>query len=174
MNKAYLPPDAQSIKTPMTGSDMALNDAARDYANMKAQPASVQWSVLAELRGTRLEVMQQYASLSNELKNLPLTPDNAQRRTDLSNQLDYLEQRDTALLGAAKQQVLDMGAAGTANPLRHPETSEQFGDALGSARLSGKGLSSANLNGAIRYAQGRHRRGQGGECGGEGDCAGED
>ena len=58
MNKAYLPVGCPvGLKTPMSGYrvHMALNDAARDYANMKAQkPASVQWSVLAiELRGTQ-------------------------------------------------------------------------------------------------------------------------
>ena len=154
MSKAYLPSDAQAIKAPMTGSDMALNDAARDFANMKAQPASVQWSVLAELRGTRVVVMQQYAGLSDELKNLPLTPDNAQRRTDLTIQLDSLGQRDAALLGATKQQILDMGAAGSANPLNQRETYEGMGEALGLARLSGKGISNASINARIDLLKG--------------------
>lgn len=154
MSKAYLPSDAQAIKTPMTGSDMALNDAARDFANMKAQPASVQWSVLAELRGTRVAVMQQYATLNEELKNLPLTQDNAQRRTNLTMQLDNLEQRDTALLGAAKQQILDMGAAGTVNQFSQRETFEGVGEALAMARLSGKGISSASINARIDLLKG--------------------
>ena len=154
MSKAYLPRDAQAINTPMTGSDMALNDAARDFANMKAQPASVQWSVLAELRGTRVVVMQQYAGLADELKNLPPTPDNAQRRTDLTMQLDRLEQRDAALLGATTPQRLDMGAAGSPNPINQRETYEGMGEALGLARLSGKGISSASINARIDLLKG--------------------
>jgi len=154
MNKAYLPKDAQVINTKMTGSDMALNDAARDYANMKALPAAVQWPVLSELRGTRLEVAEQHAGLFQELKSLLLTPENAQRRTDLINQLSALEQRDAALLSASKQQILDMGAAGTANPLKQREAFEGMGEVLGLAKLSLAGGSSASINGRINLLKG--------------------
>lgn len=61
LDRAYaavtLPKDAQTIqglngsfKGSLTGSDLALNDAARDTSNMWKQPPVVQWAVLGHLR----------------------------------------------------------------------------------------------------------------------------
>ena len=155
MNKAYLPPGAQTVEQQnQTGSDMALNDAARDFGNMKAQPAVVQWAVLSELRSARLEGMQSYAALKEELNSLPLSPETTQRRTEISAQLDSLAQRDSFLLSAAKKQILDMGSAGTANQLMQRETYEGMGESLGLARLSGKGISSAEISGRVAMLKG--------------------
>jgi hypothetical protein len=161
MNKAYLPKGAQVIagvngSNPGTfsGSDLALNDAARDYGDMRSQPAVVQQTVLAELRATRLDIAQQEAVLLEQLKALPLTPENRDRRADLQSQIDRLETRDFFLLKASQAQILDMGSAGLLNPLKQAETVDGFGDALGGARLSGKGVSSASINGRINMLKG--------------------
>jgi hypothetical protein len=155
MNKAYLPKDAQNLEQKyQTGSDLALNDAARDYGDMRTQPAVVQQTVLAELRVTRLDIAQQEAALLEQFKALPLTPENRDLRADLLNQIDRLETRDFFLLQATKAQILDMGSVGLLNPLSQKETIDGFGDALGGARLSGKGVSSASINGRISMLKG--------------------
>ena len=155
MNKAYLPKDAQNLEQKyQSGSDMALNDAARDYANMRTQPASVQQTVLAELRATRLGVATQESGLKLQLDSLPLAVNNTDQRTALQNQIDSLETRDTFLRQATKLQILDMASVGLLNQLDQPETIEGFGDALGGARLSGKGVTSASINGRIGMLKG--------------------
>ena len=155
MNKAYLPNDAQNLEPKyQTGSDLALNDAARDYGNMRNQPAVVQQTVLAELRVTRLDIAQQEKALLEQFKALPLTPENRDLRADLQNQIDHLETRDFFLLKATQAQILDMGSVGLLNPLSQKETIEGFGDALGGARLSGKGVSATSVNGRINMLKG--------------------
>ncbi len=155
MNKAYLPKDAQAVEQKnQTGSDMALNDAARDYANMRAQPPAVQYSVLAELRTTRLEIATQEAALLKAFKSLPLSPENRDQRATLLNKIDVLEKRDFFLLQATQAQITDMGSSGLINPYNQRETHESFGDALGLAKLSGKGVSSASVSNRIAMLKG--------------------
>jgi len=155
MNKAYLPNDAQNLEQKyQTGSDFALDAAARDFGDMRTQPAVVQQTVLAELRTTRLDIAQQEAVLFEQFKALPLTPENMNLRADLLNQIDRLETRDLYLLKATQAQILDMGSVGLLNPLYQKETIAGFGDALGGARLSGKGVSSASINGRIGMLKG--------------------
>lgn len=154
-NRVYLPKDAQNIEQRyQSGSDMALNDAARDYADMRTQPASVQQAVLVELRQTRLGIATQESALLQQLNALPLSPENRDQRAALQNQIDRLETRDGFLLTATQAQILDMGSVGLLNPLSQRETTEGFGDALGGARLSGKGVSSAYINGRINMLTG--------------------
>ncbi|WP_294259324.1 hypothetical protein, partial [Propionivibrio sp.] len=114
MNQAFKPKDAQTLdQRNMSGSDMALNDAARDYGNMKTQPANVQWAVLGELRQTRGQNQSAIASLDQERNSLSLNPANTERRTELASQIEVLQTRDQALLGSIKAQLLDMGTGGS-------------------------------------------------------------
>jgi hypothetical protein len=132
MNKAYKPKDGQTLGGSLTGSDMALNDGARDYANMKNQPVVVQWAVLGEIRQTRTAVQGEYAQLTKQLGDPSLT---TEQRGQTLAQLTTLEARDQALRDAARYQILDMSAAGNISPAQQREWTEGFGSALGAARL---------------------------------------
>ena len=104
---------------------------------MRAQPPAVQYSVLTELRTTRLEIAAQEAALLEAFKSLPLSPENRDQRATLLNSINALEKRDFFLLQATQAQITDMGSSGLINPYNQRETHEGFGDALGLAKLSG-------------------------------------
>jgi filamentous hemagglutinin len=157
MSKAYLPKDAQTLdQRGMSGSDMALNDAARDFGNMKSQPATVQWAVLGELRQTRQQNQQAVAQLEQERASLPLSPENTQRRGELQAQIDTLAQRDQALLGSIKSQLLDMGSAGSGLliPGKYREWTEGFGEARAMAGLNFKGVGQAGIGARVDVIKG--------------------
>ncbi|MBK9445234.1 MAG: hemagglutinin repeat-containing protein [Betaproteobacteria bacterium] len=157
MSEAYRPKDGQTLdQRGMSGSDMALNDAARDYGNMKSQPADVQWAVLGELRQTRQQNQQVIAQLAKEYSNLPLSPESTQKRGELQTQIETLQQRDQALLGSIKAQLLDMGSGGSGLliPGKYREWTEGFGEARSLAGLNFKGMSHAGIGAKINMLKG--------------------
>jgi hypothetical protein len=110
---------------------MVLNDAARDYANMKAQPAAVQQAVLQEIRNDRRALAGEYATLQAELGG-PIT---AERRGEILGRQQAIQMQDQALRGSAVRQIQDMANAGLLNPIDQREWTEGLGEALGGARL---------------------------------------
>ncbi len=154
LRQTNLPKGAQAIdRRGMSGSDMALNDAARDYGHMKAQPEQVQWAVLAELRQTRAQNQSAVAKLEQERTSLAATPQNTQQRWELQQRIDQLQDRDQALLRAAQRQILVMGSGGLLNQFNQRETFEGFGAARASAGLNFKGMGGANIGARLAMAK---------------------
>jgi len=141
LSQVHLPKDAQALdRLGLSGSDLALNDAARDYSHMKDEPPQVQWAVLAQLRQTRAQNQGEVGALAQELSELAFTPENVDRRGEILQQLDTLTARDRALLSATQQQILVMGGASLLSPLNQRETFEGYGAARASAGLNLKGI----------------------------------
>ncbi len=130
-NRANKPKGGQTIEAGLSGSQMALNDAARDNGHMKAQPVQVQMAVLGQLRQQRQDLGQEYAALQNELHGSL----SAERRTTVMQRMGELEDKDQRLRQAVVMQILDMAQAGNISPAKQREWTEGFGAALGAARL---------------------------------------
>jgi hypothetical protein len=160
----YKPEDGQTIAElngssagAVTGSDLALNDAARDYGNMRDQPAEVQWTVLGELRQERRENLQSQLQLTEELQALNAAGDTSsqavQRRGEIQKQLTLLSSEDQFLRQASIVQLQAMGSVDLLNPSYQRESSEGYADTalLG---LTLKGLSSGITAGRINALKG--------------------
>ncbi|VWX62573.1 hypothetical protein VARIO8X_60342 [Burkholderiales bacterium 8X] len=142
----------------MTGSDLSLNDAARDYANMREQPAVVQWGVLGELRGERQINLQRQLALTEELQQLNARGDTsaqaAKRRGEITNDLDLLGYENRTLRSASVEQIRAMGTVGLLSPINQREWGEGMGEALGVVGLNLGGLSTASVGGRITMLRG--------------------
>jgi hypothetical protein len=158
--QAYKPSDGQTIAGlngtnagSLTGSDLALNDAARDYSNMRLQPAVVQWAVLGQLREERGDNLQTQQSLMLELRELNAQGNTGaqvqQRRGEIINQLTLLEHEDQVLRSASIEHLKAMGSVGTTNPVYHREWAEGVGESIAASRLIFAGMSAASINGRI-------------------------
>jgi hypothetical protein len=150
-SQALRPQDARRLDAEgrsQSGSDLALRDAAKDFTDMKNQPANVQWAVLAQLRQTRQTNQQELARLDQALKASPLSPETQAQRTQIVLQMEDLMRRDQALLVGIQAQLLDMGQTGSKllNPGQYAEWTEGFGEARASAGLNFRGVSNANLS----------------------------
>jgi hypothetical protein len=137
----------------LTGSDLALNDAARDYRNMRQQPPAVQWSVLGELRQERRENLGTQLKLTQELQDLnsrnDTSPAAALRRGEIFIALIQLDQENTTLRQASVEQLKAMGSNGLLNPADQREWIEGAGEALASGGLGLRGLSAASIAGRL-------------------------
>lgn len=171
LDRAYaavtLPKDAQTIqglngsfKGSLTGSDLALNDAARDTSNMWKQPPVVQWAVLGHLRQERVENMQGQIDLMDELRKLNTSgvssPADVERKSQIINDLTNLENENQVLLGAARVHILGMGQNGLLSPIDQRETFKGFGSARASGGVNFRGMSSASINvriGELKFAK---------------------
>jgi filamentous hemagglutinin len=142
----------------LTGSDLAVMDAATDNRNMRQQPPVVQWAVLGELRQERRDNLQTQLQLTQELQTLNAQGDTsaqaAQRRGEIIFELTRLQFEDQTLLQATKQQILTMGSVGTLNQIDQRETYEGVGSSLALAGLSGKGVSASSLSARINALKG--------------------
>lgn len=142
----------------LTGSDLALNDAAKDYADMRQQPQVVQWAVLGQLRQERAQNLQTQQQLLTELQGMNQRGEAgnaaAQRRGQLINQLGRLEYEDQVMRQASVAQLQAMGSTGTTNPARHREWVEGVGEGIAASRMALQGMSAANLAGRIATLKG--------------------
>jgi filamentous hemagglutinin family protein len=157
---AYKPKDGQTIAGvngsnagALTGSDLALNDAARDYGHMRQQPAVVQWAVLGELRQERQGNLQNQLALTQELQQLNSKGDTsataAIRRGEILSQLTQLDTENTTLRQASVEQIRAMGSAGLLKPVDQREWGEGSGSAIGASGLGLKGVSTASIAGKV-------------------------
>jgi hypothetical protein len=164
-DQAFKPAGAQTIaglngtnKGALTGSDLALNDAARDFSHMRKEPQVVQWAVLGQIRQERAQNLQTQQLLLNELQGMnqraEVGPQAAQRRGEIVNQLNLLEQENQVMRQASVEQLKAMGSAGTTNPAKHREWIEGSGEAIAASRLTLQGASSASITGRINALKG--------------------
>ncbi|MFY8017802.1 MAG: hypothetical protein ACOVN9_06775, partial [Inhella sp.] len=156
-SQAFTPAGAQTISGlngtnagALTGSDLALNDAARDYRHMRQEPQVVQWAVLGQLRQERAQNLQTQQKLLTELQGMNQRGETgaqaAQRRGEIVTQLNLLDEENRVMRQASVEQLKAMGDAGTTNPARHREWVEGSGEAIASSRLTLQGLSAASIN----------------------------
>ena len=142
----------------LTGSDLALNDAARDYANMRREPQVVQWAVLGQLRQERAQNLQMQQRLLTELRDMNQRGDAsaqaAQRRGEIVNQLNLLDHENQVMRQASVEQLKAMGSAGTTKPAYHREWAEGAGEAIAASRLTLQGLSAASINSRLNMLKG--------------------
>ena len=164
-SQAFKPTGAQTIEGlnginagALTGSDLALNDAARDYKNMRQEPQVVQWAVLGQLRQERAQNLQAQQRLLSELQGMNQRGDTsaqaAQRRGEIVNQFNLLDEENRVMRQASVEQLKAMGDAGTTNPARHREWAEGSGEAIAASRLTLQGLSAASINSRINALKG--------------------
>ncbi|MEJ7139171.1 hypothetical protein [Amphibiibacter pelophylacis] len=156
---AMTPPGAQTLQGvngsfagATTGSDLALQQAAGDLADMRQQPPAVQWEVLASLRTQRLADKAEQLSLMEEMQALHTRAAKGQRsvqdtaRADaIVSRLSQLEFSDQDLRKSTVAQLQAMQIAGLTNPASHREWAEGSGEAIGSSRLAFTGLTAARL-----------------------------
>ncbi len=129
----------------LSGSDIALGDAANDLSHMQKQSPEVQRQVFSELREQRQEIKQRKESMERELKEMNARgdrgPQAADRRTEITLELARLDHEDQYLRKASVQQLHAMGSAGVVNPSSYREWGEGFAEGFGVAGL--------RLNGAV-------------------------
>jgi hypothetical protein len=137
----------------LTGSDLALMDAATDYRNMRSQPAVVQWAVLGQLREERRDNKQAQSNLLQELQQMnqrgEASPQAADRRGEIVKQLTQLEQEDSSMRRASVEQIRAMGSTGLLKPIDQREWGEGVGEAIAASRLSFSGVGNASISGRI-------------------------
>ena len=165
-NKAFKP---QSVKRTIegldgtnagavTGSDLALRDAAMDRPNMRKQPPAVQFAVLGELREERLGNMQAQQGLLQELQQMnrrgEVGPQAANRRGEILDRLGQLEFENKSLRQASVEQIRAMGDAGLIRPAFQREWGEGAGEAIASSGLALKGLSNAQITNKLKMLGG--------------------
>ena len=97
----------------LSGSDIALNDAARSRSSMLSEPPKVQWATLNQLRQSRFENQEKLKGVNQALETMVLSPANAERVTQLNKQKDALMFRDQFLLGAVRGQLENMSWSGS-------------------------------------------------------------
>jgi hypothetical protein len=164
-HQAFKPADARIIMGlngsnagALTGSDLALKDAARDYANMRQQPAVVQWAVLGQLRQERAQNLQTQQQLLTELQGMNARSDTStqarERRTEIINQLTLLEHENQVMREASVEQLKAMGSADITNPAKHREWAEGFGEAIAASRLGLTGMSAVSINARLNMLKG--------------------
>jgi hypothetical protein len=133
----------------LTGSDLALMDAATDRKHMIQQPPAVQWAVLGQLRHERQENLKAQAALVDERRALYERGDNSRtaalRRTEINDTLDRLAAENLNLLQASRQQILTMHEAGMLQSGEQRETWEEYGASRSMAGLNLRGVSSASI-----------------------------
>ncbi len=129
----------------LSGSDIALGDAANDLSHMPKQSPEVQRQVFSELRAQRQEIKQIKEAIERELKEMNARGDRgkqaAERRTEITLELARLDHEDQYLRKASVEQLKAMGSAGVVRPAFYREWSEGFAEGFGVAGL--------RLNGAV-------------------------
>jgi hypothetical protein len=117
---------------------------------MRQEPQVVQWAVLGQLRQERAQNLQTQQKLLTELQGMNRRGETgaqaAQRRGEIVNQLNLLEQENLEMRKASVAQLKAMESAGTTNPAYHREWAEGSGEAIAASRLTLQGLSAASIN----------------------------
>jgi filamentous hemagglutinin len=114
--------------------------------------------VLGQLRQERAQNLQAQQRLLSELQGMNQRGDTsaqaAQRRGEIVNQLNLLDEENRVMRQASVEQLKAMGDAGTTNPARHREWAEGSGEAIAASRLTLQGLSAASINSRINALKG--------------------